>query len=182
MTMKAYAQKIAAVLMFVCLLNPATMAFSEEAKWLFNSIYGRPLQISYDPEEGLYSFISGDVTQRVPPCEIERMRICLRSDGLDMSIPEKMQEVGESWTDGRTTFSLVTVIRKLELLDKHFENILVITATKDLQIALGIPGTRKSTLFYSYQNGLIAFQVESDQGGGSIYIASQLPSLGADQN
>lgn len=174
--MKARIEKSIALLMSLHFLTAATIACSEESKWLFSSIYGQSLWISYEPDESLYALTFGDVTEKVASCDSGSMKICFRSSVVDIAVPEKEPKVGEGWEIAGTTFSLVSVIENLELLDETFRDVLVIAVNRNLEFPSGHPGTRRFVLFYSYNDGLIAFQEGSDPGNG-LFIASKLPSI-----
>lgn len=172
--MRQYA--VGSATLAICLCMSAMKAYPSELKWSFTSLVGQQIWISYQEKKSEYALTVGDVTQKVPSCEALSMQVCFSSSTVDLAIPRRKPNVGDTWSVAGTTWRVVAMIGNLELLGESYKDVFVVLATKNL---LSRPGVRRQKVFYTYQHGLLAFQEETENGPRGAFIASTLPSVGA---
>ena len=149
-------------------------------RWEFYSEYGQSVEFQKD-EEG-YSFFSGDVGELDVNCpqQLRNYRVCLNSTFVSLAIPTVRPNLGDSWEivtrQGKANFEVEWIGKKIDWLGESFEDVYVILTT-EIEMLGGDKLTKASRVWFSYDNGLIAFQVNTDYP--VRFIVSDLPSLGA---
>lgn len=108
-----------------------------------------------------YEVKSGDVTQVAAACDLNKNKVCLISDNLDVVIPKVPFAVGQSWKEQGTTFEVVRRLENISLLNQTYNNVYYISVSKNLEYYLGVNKVKKFELIYTADCGLIAFRLIS---------------------
>ena len=152
-------------------------AVSQAATWIFETPYhAQQFKYSYNVEKREYSFRSNDVTVIVDSCESEKFEVCVISNYLDLVIPRKPLNVGDTWTHRGTQFEYVRLLPELRFWGNVQENLMVIRVIRDYQIYDGVDEKKFSTHIYSRASGLL---YTVDDRDNVPLIATSLPSIGA---
>ncbi|POP51519.1 hypothetical protein [Zhongshania marina] len=134
---------------------------ADAQEYSYISPFGSELVVSVSSSS--YEVKSGDVTQVVKACDLDKNKVCLISDNLDVVIPKVPFAVGQSWIEQGTTFDVVHRLENLSLLNKTYNNVYYISVSKNLDYYLGVNKVKKFELIYTADCGLIAFRLLSEK-------------------
>jgi len=144
-----------------------------EETYSLTSMGGQRIVIAKNLPAREYSITIADVTVRSSACDEEHNRICLSTDSLDLVAPIIPPEANSSWEVKRARFWLEAIVGSLRLLGHTFKDVYVIRGRRDLDT-----GTRGFRFYFSYADGLLAYQELMNAGASPLFITSDLPSLG----
>lgn len=166
------------VLILLLAIALAVDAADRDESWTFTSLYGQEITLAQDAE-GFYTISVADLTERRKACDPESYRVCFSSALISAAIPRELPKPHSSWTVGPARFSMLAVVEEVKILGSGFRDLYVVDVQREAVPPID-PISRRFRLFFTYDEGLVAFAIQDEHGQFVSYIASRVPSLGAE--
>lgn len=164
---------------FLFVLSYADEATAQAERWAFSSLWGQKIAVSRSSDPDEYAVSVADVIHRVAACDARGYRVCFVTTSISVAIPNDPPEEEATWRELDATFSVEAVIENVKILGVPVSPVYVIRVEHDLSRMLAVPVVRRHRLYFSYSSGLLAFEGLTDGETQPLFLAFQLPSLGA---